>query len=84
MPTQPSHAIITAGYQSLLFQVVSDTIRLYCGLQGTITAGAIIDLYRRFLLWKEDLPPALKTASGMNEEPLPHVIYLQYIFSFII
>lgn len=80
MPTRPSHAIMSAGYQSLLFQVVSDTIRLYCGLEGTITAGAIIDLYRRFLLWKEDLPPALKTASGMNEEALPHVIYLQYIF----
>ena len=76
LPVRPSFAILTAMYQAKLFRVVNDCITVYCGIRGQIDAYKILELYGQFQDWKEHLPQEL--ADINREEPLPHILYLQY------
>jgi hypothetical protein len=79
-PKRPSYALVTACEQAKLFRVVHDTINVYCGARGRVTAAAVIGCYKRFSEWKANLPSQV---SGTDEEsqPLPHVLCLQYVSS---
>ena len=77
MPKQQSFAIVTAYEQAKLYRIVHDTITIYCGSRGKVTAAAIIGCYKRFIDWKANLS---EPVSHIEEEsqPLPHVLSLQY------
>ncbi|KAL8831026.1 MAG: hypothetical protein Q9170_005476 [Blastenia crenularia] len=75
LPVRPSHAILTACHQAALFRIVHESLNLYCGLRGSVTAEAVLILYRRYLDWEEDLPFILK-AVDEQAQPLPHILYL--------
>lgn len=77
LPTRPSNAIMTACEESKLFRVIHESLSLYCSSRGKATALGIIEGYKRYLNWKEDLPLPIKNID-INDEPLPHVLYLQY------
>lgn len=79
LPVRPGYAIMTACHQASLFQVIHESLNLYCGLRGLVTAEKTLILYRRYLDWEEDLPPALKKMD-IEEQPLPHILFLQYAF----
>ncbi len=76
MATRPSYAILTACHQARLFRVVNETLNLYCGTRGQVSAYKFLDMYRRYLDWKESLPPII-TNVDEGHHPLPHIIYLQ-------
>ncbi|KAL9002916.1 MAG: hypothetical protein Q9188_004189 [Gyalolechia gomerana] len=75
LPVRPSHAILTACHQAALFQIIHESLNLYCGLRGAATAEAVLTLYRRYRDWEEDLPFILK-AVDEEAQPLPHILYL--------
>ncbi|KAL8904054.1 MAG: hypothetical protein Q9207_003515 [Kuettlingeria erythrocarpa] len=75
LPVRPSHAILTACHQAGLFRIIHESLNLYCGLRGVVTAEAILTLYRRYLDWEEDLPFILK-AIEEEAQPLPHILLL--------
>lgn len=77
LPRRPSHAIRTACCQAALFEIIHDNLDLYCGLRGKATAERILALYRRYIDWKKDLPAVVKNID-VNDQPLPHILYLQY------
>ena len=78
-PARPSHAIITAMYQARLYRVVDETINIYCGTRGQVTAYKVLAVYRKLLDWKESLPPVLADI-GESDQPLPHILFLQYVY----
>lgn len=78
MPTRPSHAIITACHQAGLFRIVNETLNLYCGIRGQVSAYKVLDVYRKYLDWKEALPPVIANI-GEGDQPLPHILQLQYV-----
>lgn len=80
LPTRPSNAIITACAETKLFRIIHESLNIYCSSQGNASAQGIIEGYRRYLNWKEELPQAIKIID-MNDRPLPHVLYLQYDLS---
>lgn len=75
LPVRPSHAILTACHQAALFRIIHESLNLYCGLRGVVTAEAVLTLYRRYLDWKEDLPFILE-AVDEEAQPLPHILFL--------
>ena len=77
IPARPSHAIITSYYQATLFRIVNETLSLYCGNRGQVSAYKVLDVYRKYLDWKESLPPVIANISE-GDQPLPHVLQLQY------
>lgn len=79
LPTRPSHAIVTACHQASLFRIVNENLNLYCGFRGPVSAFKILDVYRRYLEWKDSLPPVLANYSE-EDQPLPHILCLQYAY----
>ena len=78
MPTRPSHAILTACYQAKLFRICRNSLNLYCGYGGKITAQTVIAVYKEYTDWRANLPaPLLKV--DVEAQPLPNVLYLQYV-----
>ncbi|KAL8966860.1 MAG: hypothetical protein Q9183_003180 [Haloplaca sp. 2 TL-2023] len=77
VPVRPSHTIMTASHQAGLFRIIHESLNLYCGLRGLVTAESALMLYRRYTDWAEDLPLPL-TQVEFEERPLPHVLFLQY------
>ncbi|MCJ1478534.1 hypothetical protein MMC13_007214 [Lambiella insularis] len=75
IPKQQSFAILTACYQAKLYRVVHDTINVYCGARGKVTAKAVIGCYRRFVDWKSNLPEQI-ARTDEESKPLPHVLAL--------
>ena len=71
-----SHALETASEHAKLFRIVHANILIYCGSRGKVDAQKLLELYERYLAWKEGLPPDIADLSG---EPLPHVLFLQYV-----
>lgn len=71
----PSHAIRTAKELARLNQIILETINVYCGSCGRVTAKSILYLYRRYLQWKEALPPTMRIDES-DSQPLPHVYSL--------
>lgn len=79
LPTRPSHATMTACYQAKLLRVVQESLNLYCGARGNATALAILEGYRCYLVWKDELPASIKSID-VNDQPLPHVLYLHVLY----
>ena len=71
-----SHALETASQQAKLFRIVHRNILVYCGSHGRVDAGKLLEIYERYLAWKEELPPNIADLSG---DPLPHHVSLQYV-----
>ena len=80
-PKRQSFAIVTACEQAKLFRIVHDTINVYCGARGKVTAAAVIGCYKRFLTWEANLSEAVKHVDE-ESQPLPHVLCLQYVFRY--
>ncbi|KAF1987459.1 hypothetical protein K402DRAFT_49490 [Aulographum hederae CBS 113979] len=74
-PEVQSHAIQTAKELAKLNQIIHETINVYCGSRGRVSAKSIMRLYKRYLGWKEELSPELSTSTE-NTEALPHVVFL--------
>lgn len=79
LPTRSSHAIMTACNQAKLLRIGQESLNLYCGTRGKATAQAILEGYKRFLDWKDDLPSVIKNID-INDQPLPHVLYLHVLY----
>jgi len=77
-PTTPSFGIETTAERARLYRIVHETINICCGSRGRITARSILQVYRRFLMWQEDLPETISVV-GENAEALPHVLLLQCV-----
>ncbi|KAL8849327.1 MAG: hypothetical protein Q9221_005678 [Calogaya cf. arnoldii] len=75
LPVRPSHATMTACYQSALFRIIHQSLNLYCGLRGVATAEAILNTYRRYLDWESDLPDILRIVD-VEAKPVPHILFL--------
>lgn len=77
IPRRPSYSILTAYHQAKLYRVVHETINIFCGARGKITARVVLECYKRYLSWKEDLPPQLAQVDT-DAQAMPHIIFLQY------
>lgn len=77
LPARPCHSIITACNQTKLFRIIHESLHLYCRTRGKVTAQAVLEVYKRYLEWKEHLAPILKKIET-NDQPLPHIMCLQY------
>ena len=78
LQSRPGHTVTIACHQARLFRIVDETINLYCGTRGPISAYKVLDIYRRYLDWKESLPSTIANM-GQEDQPLPHVLQLQYV-----
>ena len=79
LPARSSHAVMTACSQAKLLRVAQESINLYCGLRGKASAQAILEVYKSYLDWKEDLPVVIKNID-ISDQPLPHVLYLHVLY----
>lgn len=77
IPRRPSYAILTACHQAQLYRIVHETINMFCGAHGKITARDLLERYRRYLTWKDNLPAQIAHVD-MNAQALPHILFLQY------
>ncbi|KAK3171277.1 hypothetical protein OEA41_003361 [Lepraria neglecta] len=80
LPFRPSYAIITACQQAQLFSIIDESIGLYCGARGKVSAANVLEVYEKYMTWKEDLPDLIANISE-GDQPLPHILYLQYVRS---
>ena len=76
LPTRPSYAIMTACYQAKLFLIVDESLNLYCGVRGQVSAEKFLKVYSRYMDWKNDLPSMIANVD-VSDQPLPHILYLQ-------
>ena len=59
-------------------RVTVDTIRLYYSVNhAKISAAQILDLYVRYLTWRENLPAMLKAVAEEKSKFHPHILLLQ-------
>ncbi|KAL6718992.1 hypothetical protein ACLMJK_003227 [Lecanora helva] len=73
IPERAGYASMTAAEHSKLFRIVHEAILVYCGSRGIVTAHHILDLYKGYLMWRDELPSEIR---DIDHEPLPHVIFL--------
>ena len=73
-PQRPGYTILTIAEQAKLYRIVHETILVYCGNHGKVSARSLAELYNRFLSWMERLPIELRLK---DSDPLPHVLFLQ-------
>ena len=73
-PHRTGHRLLTSGEHAKLYRIVHETILVYCGSRGKVTAKGLAGLYERYLSWMEKLPIELKID---DSDPLPHVLFLQ-------
>lgn len=78
LPTRPSYAVLTACMQAGLFRIVHESLNLYSGHRGDVSAASVLTIYKMYLDWKEALPPKIKQIE-IDDQPLPHILYLQYV-----
>lgn len=77
----PSLQATTTRQKSKLIGIVHDmTTILYSESDPPISARTILDLYKRFILWREDFAEALiGVAAENNGHGLPHILSLLYV-----
>ena len=75
-PGRPSYSLLAAYEQAKLNRIIHETIKLYCGSMGRITAMSTLKVYERYLNWEHNLPRRIGIF-GVEDEILPHVIFLQ-------
>ena len=78
MAKRPSRALITAFEHAKLLNLVHKTILTYCGTMGRVTAREVSRLYDQHIQWMEALPDMIRAVSE-EDDPVPHVIYLQCV-----
>ncbi|KAI9839201.1 MAG: hypothetical protein M1819_003194 [Sarea resinae] len=78
---QPSFALRTAFERAKLYRIVHETINICCGSRGRITASSVLQVYRRFLEWEKELPPALANVGQGGGSAMPHVSLLHMEYS---
>ncbi len=76
LPTRPSYVIVSACYQAKLFRVIDESLNLYCGARGQVSAENFLGVYRRYMDWKNDLPSVIANVD-VADQPLAHILYLQ-------
>ncbi|KAK5015676.1 hypothetical protein LTR60_002761 [Cryomyces antarcticus] len=76
---RPSHAIRTAKELAQLYQIIHETITVYCGSKGKVTARSILSLYQRYLQWRQALPSELRW-NEVDPHSLPHVFYIHVTY----
>ena len=69
-----SLAYLTACENAKLYRIAHECILVYCGVRGKISANTLLDVFQRYIGWKDELPPDLRSVEG---QPLPHVLLLQ-------
>ncbi|KAL2040459.1 hypothetical protein N7G274_006902 [Stereocaulon virgatum] len=75
LPFRPSHGIMTACQQAELFSIINESIGLYCGARGKVSAAKMLEVYGKYKSWKDDLPGVIANI-GEGDQPLPHILYL--------
>lgn len=75
---RPGYALITAFEHAKLFRLVHGAILALCGTNGRVTALQISQRYDRFIQWMELLPDSIRAVSR-EDDPVPHVIFLQCV-----
>ncbi|KAF2433479.1 hypothetical protein EJ08DRAFT_658016 [Tothia fuscella] len=81
---QTSYAIRTAHEFAKLAQIMQQTLTEWCGNHGRVTAHGLLQLYQRYLSWKQDLPEALahpEKGFEVSEGPLAHVFSIHIHYS---
>lgn len=76
-PEVPSFAIETAKAFAKLNQIIFDSMNIFCGRRGRVTARSILELYRSYLLWRQNLSPQLSSPVDDRANRLPHILFLQ-------
>lgn len=74
VPDHLSLSVMTASEHAKLFRTVHESILAYCGSRGKVSAQKLLEIYERYMAWKDELPPALR---DLDNDPLPHVLFLQ-------
>ncbi len=74
VPDRLSQSVVTASEHAKLFRTVHESILAYCGSRGKVSAQKLLDIYERYMAWKDGLPHALRE---LDNDPLPHVLFLQ-------
>lgn len=69
-----SFATLTACEHAKLYRIVHECILVYCGARGKVSPKSLLDLFQRYVTWKDGLPPNIRSVVG---QPLPHVLFLQ-------
>lgn len=73
---RPCHALLMWSENAKLYRIIHETILVYCGHDGKVTAHRLSRVYSLYRSWKEDLPQAFRDVEG-DSEALPHVLFLQ-------
>lgn len=68
---QPSYSLRTVSAHAELYNIIHETILQYCAHEGRLSAPELLNLYTRYLDWKDNLPPAVL------ELQTPHCLFLQ-------
>lgn len=69
-----SFATLSACETAKLYRLIHECILVYCGNRGKVSANILLDLFQRYIMWKDGLHPDIRNLEG---QPLPHVIFLQ-------
>lgn len=69
-----SFSTLTACENAKLYRIVHECIVVYCGTRGKVSSHSLLNLFHRYIIWKDELPSDLRSVGG---EPLPHVMFLQ-------
>ena len=69
-----SFATLTAREHAKLHRILHQCILVYCGAWGKVSADSLLDIFQRYIAWKDGLPPELQSVEG---KPLPHILFLQ-------
>jgi hypothetical protein len=71
----PSLAVITNREKTKLLDIVYDVeVLLYSSGGPLISAQDILNMYSRFITWREDLPCAIGNTSNKRTRLLPHAL----------
>lgn len=74
---EPGLVMTTSAYYAMLVHIIHETCHLfYSAHTEIISARDILQLYERYLNWREELPYEIADA-GEDTQALPHVISLQ-------
>lgn len=68
---QPCYSLWIVSAHARLYDIIHETILQYCAHEGRLSAPELLNLYTRYLDWKDNLPPAVQ------ELRTPHCLFLQ-------
>ena len=75
---EPGLVMTTSAHYAMLVRIIHETCHLFYDInREIISARDILQLYERYLKWREEIPDEIGDA-GEDTQALPHVISLQY------